>query len=115
MAYPKSGGPWPSRLSSSLTAKIAFLSVALAVLGTGIALLSLPTTHQAINRAEKADALKSFTEFKTKQGLNRAWYRFFREHQLADPQASNQFVGVATTRGVRPARVAVNDRTYMAW
>jgi hypothetical protein len=115
MAYTKAGGPWTSQLSSSFTVKAAFLAVALAVLGTGAALLSLPPTHQAVNRADKADALVSFADLKAKNSVDVAWYRFFHERQLTDAQASNQFVGVALTGEVRLARVAVNEGNSMTW
>jgi len=98
-----------------LIAKAAFFSVALAVLGTGIALFGLPPAHLAVNRADKADALVPFAELKAKSGLNIGWYGFFHERQLTDAQASNQFVGVAVTGEVRPARVAVNEGNDMAW
>jgi hypothetical protein len=114
MAFPKSDGPLTGRLSSSLTAKATFLVVALAVVGTGIALLSLPATHQAVNRADKADALVSVAQLKAKNNLKVAWYDFFHERQLADPQAG-QLVGVAVTGEVRPAKVAVNEGGEMAW
>jgi hypothetical protein len=99
-----------------LSAKATFLSLAvLAVLGTGMALYSFSPTHQAVNRADKADALVSSVDLKAKRSMNVAWERFFHERELADPQAANAFVGVALTGDVRPAKVAVNEGRYLAW
>jgi hypothetical protein len=74
--------------------------------------------HQTVNRAAKADALVGLNELKSKLALKVAWLQFFHDHQLAAPQALNQFVG-AETAGVAskvkpPEIVAVNRRDSVA-
>ena len=118
MAYPK-GALWVRSSPSSMTAKATFVSVAaLMVLAAATALYSALPTHQAINRADKADALVSLTELKAKQGLEVAWDRFFHEPRLADAQATNQFVAVTGDAPDRRALVVVADvrrKDLIAW
>jgi hypothetical protein len=116
MAYP-AGRLLPGSSASHFV--VAFVSIAaLAVVGTGIALDSAPPAHQTVNRAAKADALVGLNELKSKLAVKVAWIHFFHDHQLAAPQALNQFVGAETPREVSTDRalevLAVNKQDSIA-
>ena len=64
MAYP-TGALWARSSPSSWTAKATFMSIgALTVMAVATALYSALPTHQAVNRAHKANALVSSSELK---------------------------------------------------
>jgi len=116
MAYPKVAGLWPSSVASTWAAKATFLSVgALALVLTGLALGGDAAKLQTVNRADKADSLVGSAELKAKQSQSVAWFQFFHDRALADPQASNRFDGVTASGEVRLEKVAVNAGSSHAW
>jgi hypothetical protein len=116
VAYPQGAGTWPFSVASTRAAKAAFLSVgALALMLTGLALSGDVGRLPTVNRAGKADSLVSSAELKAKHGQSVAWFQFFHARDLADPEASNRFDGMAVPGEVRLEKVAVNDASYLAW
>ncbi len=116
MAYPMGSSISVRSVAPTWAAGAMSLSVAaVALVLTGLALSGDAQTHQAINRADKADSLVSSAELKAKRDVDTAWYQLFHERELADPRAPNQFDGVAMTSTVRLEKVAVNQGNDFVW